>query len=462
MRPLDAERNRPRVASAVRPRVRAGSRRVQPVDLALGNGGESTAAARPRLFLALVLLAAAMPYRLSTAVPVIHSVSIFDILLMLAAITLLLDLAFRPIDLGYRPLFGLLCVPLFVAILSVAWSQDATATLRSVIIYAEGLIAYLFVVRELGDLSTDRVIKVIRRYAYLLIIPGVLLLLHVPGFSPQDSGLSQSSGDYISYYTRLSHPILGRSNNLATVLALLAPVLLYWGNLTRDRRTVVAAFVTLAAIFLTQSRGVLLAFVIAGLLYVPFAAYRRSATGTGLGSKIAAAVAIGVVAFAILYTFDPATQEYSAGRLTLANVTERSALASKSLGQIASHPLFGYGAGVNPGQKAVIGENTLANEDVHDTYLQQILYFGIPLGVIVSLSLWAMVAFFLGRRANPLAGVIAYTLMVQLVLFLFESSFEGTVLRVLFYLGIGLAAGLARSADSGSPPVLRANLRAAS
>ena len=43
------------------------------------------------------------------------------------------------------------------------------------------------------------------------------------------------------------------------------------------------------------------------------------------------------------------------------------------------------------------------------------------------------------RHSRALSGVIAYTILVQLVSFLFESSFEGTVLRVLFYLSIGLA-----------------------
>jgi hypothetical protein len=67
----------------------------------------------------------------------------------------------------------------------------------------------------------------------------------------------------------------------------------------------------------------------------------------------------------------------------------------------------------------------------------------------VSLSLCALVGVFLVRRgSSTVAGVIAYTLMVQLVIFLFESSFEGTVLRVLFYLSLGLATGFMRSLEA--------------
>jgi 4-amino-4-deoxy-L-arabinose transferase-like glycosyltransferase len=421
----------------------------------------------------VVLLAAAMPYRLSTDVPIVDSVSVLDILLLLAALTLWLDLAFRPIDLGYPKLFWLLCVPFFITTLSVVWSQDRAETLRSMVIFAEGLLAYLFVVRELSGVSADRVMTFVKRYAYLLIIPGVLLLLHVPGFAPQEQGLDETSGDYLSYYTRLSHPILGRSNNLATLLAFLAPLLLYWGHVRRDWRMTIAAFVSLAAIFMTLSRGVLLGLLLAGALYALFTASPRpdrdNGKGMGLSGKIVATLSLGVIAIAALYTFNPATQEAFAERLTLANIKNRSELISEAVKRIESQPVLGYGAGVIPKPDdealSVEGEKSSGSrspstiwperigQPVHNTFLQQVMYFGIPLGVVVSLALCAIPAFFLARRSNPLAGVIAYTVMSQVVIFLFQSSFEGTVLRVLLYLAIGLAVALLRSADAKSPPV---------
>jgi O-Antigen ligase len=430
----------------------------------------STRATSPRIFLMLVLIAAAMPYRIPTAIPLVHSISVLDILLIVAAVTLFLDLATRPTELGYLPLFALLCVPFFVASASLVWSEDRAETLRSVLVYGEGLVAYLFVVRELTGVSPDRIMIFVKRYAYLLIIPGVLLLLHVPGFEPQQAGLSESSGDYISFYTRLSHPILGRSNNLATVLAMLAPLLLFWGHHRKDRRLMVAAFVTLAAIAMTQSRGAFLALLLAGILYAPFAVSRRRTGGSGLGGRILAAVMFALIGFAVLYTINPATQEYFAGRLTLANVKERSTLASEALDEIGRRPMVGYGAGVRPaepnqeqaelneliatveGRKHAAEATDVAKENVHNAFLEQVVYYGIPLGIAVCLSLCGLVAFVLARRSNLLAGVIAYTLIVQLVLFLFESSFEGTVLRVLFYLGVGLAVAAMRSVDAGTVP----------
>jgi hypothetical protein len=393
---------------------------------------------RPRIALMAVLLAAAMPFRISVSFPIVDSVSVLDILLILAAATLLLDLAFRPLETGHRELFGLLCLPLVLSMVSIVWSHDRPATVSASLVYAEGVVAYLFVVRELDGLSPARVITYIKRYAYLLILPGVLLLLHVPGFAPQGPGLSESSGDYISYFTRLSHPILGRSNNLATVLAFFAPILLYWGHTRRDHRVTRAGLVTFLAIFVTLSRGVLLAFLFAGLLYAALTYGQRKLEGGALGGKIAATAALGAVAIVLLYNFNAPTHEFFTERLTLANVTDRSAIISASFTKIASQPVLGYGGGVVP---------LLA--DVHNTFLQQVLYYGLPLGLLASLTLCAVAGVFLARRrSTPLAGVIGYALMVQLVIFLFESSFEGTVLKLLFYLSVGLAMALLRSVEA--------------
>jgi O-antigen ligase len=387
-----------------------------------------------------------MPVRIYGSFPVVGSVSVLDLVLVLAAVTLFLDLAFRPVHRGYRELFWLLCLPLAISAISIAWSQDRLASVRAWLTYAEGLVVYLFVVRELRGLPPARIITYIRRYAYLLIVPGVLLLLHVPGFGPQERGLSELSGDYISYYTRLSHPVLGRSNNLATVLALLAPLLLYWGHTRRDRRATLAGFITMLAIGLTLSRGVLLSFLLAGLLYAPFALGRRDGA-RGFGGKVTALVALGAIAIGVFYSVNPATHEFINDRFSLANISARSEFISVAWSKVADRPLLGYGAGATPGR------DTLLEAGVHNTYLQQVLYFGLPLGLVVSATLVGIAAVFLTRRrSTALAGVIAYAVIVQLVIGLFESSFEGTTLRVLFYLSVGLATALALAAESESRP----------
>jgi hypothetical protein len=412
-----------------------------------------------------VLIAAAMPIRLPSSFLIVNSVSILDLLFIVALVTLVLDVAVRPLNVGYPAVFGLLCLPFLLSVLSLAWSHDHSATLRAILTYGEGIIAYLFAIRELEGLSAARVITYMKRYVYLLIIPAILLLFHVPGFAPYVD-FKESSGGYLTYFTRLSHPVLGGSNNLATVLAFFAPILLYWGHAHHDRRVSRAGFVALIAIFLTLSRGILIAFAIAGLLYALVAYRPTRSPRASLGGKIMAVVALGVVAVAVFYTLNPATREFFSGRFASANVDTRGELISLSFTEIASNPVLGIGSGVNP-QITEINLEIYENElhgvntyippqelDSHNAYVQQALYFGLPLGFIVSLSLWGLAAFFLNlSRVVALAGVVAYTLVVQLVSFLFESSFEGTVLRVLFFLSIGLATALLRSTeDEASTP----------
>ncbi|HEV8559969.1 MAG TPA: O-antigen ligase family protein [Actinophytocola sp.] len=404
--------------------------------------------ARPRIALMLVLIAAAMPVRIPAALPLVHSMSVLDILLWFAAVTLVLDCAVRPLNVAYPQLFSLLFLPVFVCVVSLAWSQDPAATLRSTMIYVEGLVAYLLVVRELDGLPAGRVMTYLKRYTYLVMIPAVLLLLHVPGFAPQEAGLSPRSGSYVSYYTRLSHPVLGRSNNLATVLVFFVPLLLYWGHTRRDRRFTTAGFVVLTAVVLTLSRGVLLALLVTAVVAALGWAVRHRGIDGRIVAKAIGAVAAAVTGITLFDRFNPSTQEFIGGRLSLDNVMIRSDLVSAAVHKLSDRPFLGYGGGVVPDQ-----DPTLAIK-AHNTYLQQAIYYGLPLGLVVTLSLVCLAAFFLHRAGRTaLASVVGFTVAVQMLIFVTESSFEGTVLRVLFYLSIGFGAALVRAAEapSGAP-----------
>jgi hypothetical protein len=396
----------------------------------------------------LVLLAAAMPVRVPLSLGPVNSVSVLDLLLIAAAASVYFRTALvHRLDSGDPRLLLLLTLPLGASTLSLLWSQDPAATVRSSLIYLEGLLAYLFVVQETRDLAPGQVLTYMRRFVYLLIVPGMLLLLHVPGFGPQEAGLSPSSGDYISYYTRLSHPVLGRSNNLATLLAFFVPPLLYWGARHRDARCTWAGLAALVGVVLTLSRGVILALVVAGLLYwltrpqhqTERASPGRSTIRTALG------VAVILAAVILLYLLNPTTNEFIADRVSTTNIETRWQLDSLALSKLIQSPLLGYGGGV-----AVELEAGLAL-GVHNTYLQQALYYGVPLGLVVCMSLLQLcILFFSSKVRQDLGRVLGFSVLIQLLIFVFESSFEGTVLKVLFYLSLGLALGLLRSAENGS------------
>ncbi|MHC3467683.1 O-antigen ligase family protein [Streptomyces sp. 7R007] len=402
---------------------------------------QTAARHRPRVALTLVLLAAAMPVRLPAGDSFIRSVSVLDILLGAVAVTLVLDCAFRPPDVGHLRLFALLCVPAAVCALSVIWSQNRAETARGALVYAEGVVAYLFVLRELAGAPPDAVMVYLRRYTYLLIVPAVLLLLHVPGFGPEESGLAPDSDRYLTYYTRLSHPALGPSNNLGTVLAFFVPVLLVWGHVKPDARYTRAGYAALVAVAFTLSRGVALALLVAGLLAALGHLLRRRRISNRVLGKAVSAAAVVSVGVALLYLFNRATRDSFLTRFSSANSTLRVDYVAEAVHWIERRPVLGYGGGVAPGSDVPLGR-------VHNTYVQQVLGFGLLLGLVVVLALVGTAVFFFSReRAGPMGRAVGFAVTVQLIVFAVESSFEGTTLRVLFYLSVGLAAAVVRACE---------------
>jgi O-antigen ligase len=266
----------------------------------------------------------------------------------------------------------------------------------------------------------------------------------------------------LTYFSRLSHPVLGPSNNLATVLAFFAPVLLYFGHVRASAKTTWAGVVAVIAIVLTFSRGILGAFVIAGVLCLPFLAVRRR-TRPGLMLKVSLIVVAAGLGIALFYATNTQTQTLFKNRLSGANVQARAHLYFAALGDIARHPLLGLGGGVDtvtlevgapalppPPLDQPIAVAVAASQQkphLHDTYLEQMVYFGIPLGLLVGLGLVGIsIAFFRAGRP-PISLVVGYAVLVQLISYLFEASFEGVNLRILFYLSVGFGVALVRAAE---------------
>lgn len=397
----------------------------------------------PWLLGALVLGAAA-PVRAGSDLPLVGSVSLLDGVIVVVGMSLLATTATTlRLDVGYPRLFALLTFPLVVNTVSLAWSQDAVETLRASLSYIEGLIAYLYVVRATRGVAAERIVALLRRFGYLLLVPPALMLARVPGFAPQLPGLSTTSTDYVGYYTRLSHPFIGRSNNLATVLAFVVVILLWWGMTRGDRRSTRAGVVVAAAIVATLSRGVILSLAVVACWYLVVVGPRARLTAIRIGALVAAS---GATAMLLLFAVAPEASQHLASRLDPANLTDRSQLASTAIAKVAARPLLGYGGAVTPDNEPTL------TAGVHNTYLQQILSFGVPLGVAVSLSFVGLAWFFFARAGPGTAGrVLGASLLVQLLIFTNQSSFEGVVLRVIFYLSVGLGAGLLAATEPATP-----------
>jgi O-antigen ligase len=401
-----------------------------------------------RVALGLLLLAAAAPWRYYGSFPLVASVSVLDAAIALAAVVLLARMAMlRDVDIGDRWAAVLVAVLPLLCVTSLLWTTDATATALETVSYAEGLVAYFFAVSQTRGLPAWRIVRMLRRFLYALLIPPVLMLLHVPGFAPQQPGLSPSDGNYLSYFSRLSHPFTGRSNNLATILLLLCVVLVHWAWTHRDVATEVAALVCTAGIILTISRGAIVALGAAALL----AMLLPSPTRRGRGRRPAGlAVVAGVVLAGLstsYYLLNPTTQEFFGGRLSSSNITLREVRFSVGLDRLLLRPFVGYGAGTVPGSDIEIAGG------VHNTYLQQLLAYGVVLGFLGVLSLVALAIHFLWRRPAGVRRAVGLTLVALLVNFAVESSFEGSALRVIIYLNLGMLVGLVRADEdeAGTP-----------
>lgn len=385
-----------------------------------------------------LITTAAFPYRMWLPIGPFPSFSILDVALIVSALYLSACLLLQgAIKLGDAPSFTLLLVPLLATLLSSAWSQDLLATLRSTTLYIEAIIAYLTVINLLKQYSARTILRLVSWFVIALVLAGAFLLLNVPGFQPQSPALKEEFGDYIPYYARLSHPFLGRSNNLATVLAFFVPVFAAAGQAVRKRRYLFMAIITLVATILTFSRGVLIALLVVGLIYGVGSA--RSFLGT-LRFLALSLVPIGLSVL-IMVTYNDATRVTLGDRLSDTNITSRLDLLEIGLEKIASRPLLGYGGGVNPDNEEAL------KPTVHNTFVQQVIYFGIPLGFAVGMSLvLLMVRFFVWRGAGAESRVIAravgFSVLGQLLIFFAESSFEGATLRILFYLSLGLSISL--------------------
>ena len=141
---------------------------------------------------------------------------------------------------------------------------------------------------------------------------------------------------------------------------------------------------------------------------------------------------------------NPLVKKYLPGRLSKINIYDRLIRLNLGYQKVINRPLLGYGAGVTPWEKHEL------EGEIHNTFLQQLVYFGIIFGFIVVISLILMpIRFFIWRTKYPkvkfMAKAIAFSILAQLIIFLSQASFEGSVLRILLYFSVGLVVAFLNS-----------------
>jgi O-antigen ligase len=376
---------------------------------------------RPQVALGLLILAAAFPFRFNVGGG--YTASILDVAVGVGIVPLLF-MAAVPGVLTWPPrsLVVAAAVPSALTLLSLVWTRSFTQSALWLVSWLECLVVLLLVSTVLRDQYPRIVVRWIARFGVLLLVPPVLMYAGAAAFQPPAS-IDPASGDYLSYFARFSHPFIGRSNNIATLLGVLFVPLVYWSARYRTHR--LATVLIGSAVLLTLSRGVILAVAIASILLVV-----RSREQAGrVTRRLAAPLIVGAVLLVAAVIYNPIIAENITSRLDTSNVAARSSLLSTAWAAVSISPLLGQGAGV--------GEN------VHNTYVQQVVYFGIPLG--------ALAAWFIARAARSLFAhgdlgrAAGLGIVAALVSFLVESSLEGVLLRPELFLCFGLVAALATS-----------------
>jgi len=377
--------------------------------------------------LALLVASAAFPIRFD--VPGGHTGSLFD-LAVVVCVPLALNGVVRKTNI-YPPrrIMLAMLIPMLITVISIWWSEDSVGSLLTAVSWIEGIIVLTFVVLSLGEESPSYVIKWLAWLGLVLLVAPILMYLHVQGFDPPEQ-ISRSSGDYLSFYTRFSHPFLGRSNNLATVLVILYLPLVYWADKYHRHR--LAALAVGVAILLTLSRGVFLALVIS----VVFMTVRGQGRAAKLGRSLILPFCVALPIELLIIATVPVVTQNIAGRASGAGVAARQGLLSQGVTQLIQNPWIGAGAG--------------AGESIHNTFLQQLVYFGFPLGIVVVVCLlqvprWFFTVPFVDSSNHDLARACGWGVVAGYLTFLTESGFEGRLLRPVILLCLGLCVALAQA-----------------
>jgi len=399
-----------------------------------------------------LIIALAFPIRIWWSFGPFESFSPMDIVLIIFLIGLLLLTAYSGIlRVGNRYVAVVLTVPVFFCFLSFLWTVNPTETLKAALTYTEALATFFITILVFGRLSSNTIACLLGIFVLSTITAAFLSETGFPGLSPQiPPNLMPGSLDYaafiLSYHVRLSHPFIGLSNNFATVLAFFPIMFSSYAKATRKPMFHWLAALSILAVVLTLSRGVILALFIA---YGFYYGVRHQISLKSLLRGVALLVIIIFCVFAYV-KLNPQVEYNLPDRLSTGNIHIRLEAWYSVLATLAEHPFRGYGAGVSVSE--VTG---FPLRSTHNAFLSQLFYFGLPCGIIAAGSVLIIPFLFIrwrlsSNKARFMRRAVVFTLIGQMLIFASQASFAGSVLRVLFYFSVAasitLLAALEREA----------------
>ena len=348
------------------------------------------------------------------------------------------------VPVSYRHVMAVLIVPLILTYCSLFWSVNRPETTKEVLIYSEAFSAFFISIVVFRGLPSKTLANMIGLLVFFIILTAFFSVAGFSWLQPQiPPNIATESIEYqsytLSYYARLSHPYIGLSNNFATVLVFFPVLFSAYGKASGRHIFYWLAFLTGLAVTLSMSRGIIAAMIVGYTLYAVRTKNQVSLRGLWKVAIITCVLFLGVSAFLFM---NKVAWEQLPSRLSIVNITARMSAYEAAVAAIAEHPVLGYGAGI-----ALAEISDIPLHSVHNTFLQQILYFGVPGGCMAIGSILLVPFLIHNRRSKHMRerlvkhGLVC-AIITQILLFMVQASFEGSVLRVFFYFSVGISLAL--------------------
>lgn len=384
------------------------------------------------------------------------TISVLDpvLLFLLTGLLLLVSLTGR-LMVGERSVFIILILPVIFALLSLTWTVDAGETVKSIIVYGAAVIAYLIAVALFREWSVAKLLKTTVLASWILVVTAVFSYIPGSPIAPEITFSHQNlegSGFLLSYYARLSHPFLGLSNSFATILAMLLPIVTVGSRIgVWPRFTNITGILLIAAIFATGSRGVLIALMLVYGLLVVWQLIAVGAVSRSLLKKLIVGC-IAVVALIVgFFVLSPTAIEHVGGRLDASNIDARlQAFGAVFNVSIFEYP-FGIGSGVGLFRVSEVGLTS-----VHNAYLQNILWFGMIFGILLSAAM-VLLPYVIWKitvsmpAARYVRAAVAISAAVLMLINISQASWEGSMLRIWIYVLLAIGVVMIRRAEEAPP-----------
>lgn len=403
------------------------------------------------LFTLAFLLSMLFPYRLWLPAGPIRTFTLLDIVIIAYGVVLLLRAAMRnELYVGSTLLWFLLATPLLLAVLSLAWTQNTVATIKFIVYQGIALLGYVVVVNLLRHRDPHTILKLAGTFAVGSILLAMLYWSRIPivwsmfNFA-LGSELDPESYEYAAAFARLDSPFWGRSNDFGTVLAVFALFFLGVALATGYKKWLFFFFATSLGVVLTLSRGVILSVTVAILpaLFIQKLTRRKL-------QQLVILLLIVFITLVVLFFFIQAISNTGIDILdsrlnNASNLLSRFEKYEYGLQLIAERPLLGAGAG----RYMAAADTDALDSALHNTFLEYMASFGIPLGMLASASLLAIPFYFwFAVRKTPTRSIgryIALAVTAYILVASNQTSNEAVMPRLGFFLFLGFALAYLKS-----------------